>query len=204
MINADKRQAVFLLHQEGMGHNQIARQLRISPNTVEVIIEQKGQMQVHTRQDKIQVDADLLKRLYQECDGYAERVHEKLVEDEHIQIQYSTLTRLLRELGLRRSGEPRCERVPDEPGDEIQRQTPLDMQQAQPHMPKSLVAARQWLAEITYGWRPTILFQTEPKDRRELATLLDFVRNGILRDLKKAATILARKAGWPNETVAKI
>jgi hypothetical protein len=62
------------------------------------------------------VDPDLLKRLYQECDGYAQRVHEKLVEDERIPIQYSTLTRLLRELGLSRSGESRCERVPDEPG----------------------------------------------------------------------------------------
>jgi len=123
MIDADKRQAVFLLHQEGMGRNQIARQLRISPNTVEVIIQQKGQVPVHTRQDKIQVDPDLLKRLYQECDGYAQRVHEKLVEDERIQIQYSTLTRLLRELGLRRSREPRCERVPDEPGAEMQHDT---------------------------------------------------------------------------------
>jgi orotate phosphoribosyltransferase-like protein len=88
MIDADKRQAVFLLHQEGMGRNQIARQLRISPNTVQAIVAQKGEMLLHTRKDKIQVDPDLLKRLYQECDGYAQRVHEKLVEDEHIQIQY--------------------------------------------------------------------------------------------------------------------
>jgi hypothetical protein len=80
-------------------------------------------MPVHTRQDKIQVDPDLLKRLYQECDGYAQRVHEKLVEDEHVQIQYSTLTRLLRELGLSRSQEPRCDRVPDEPGAEMQHDT---------------------------------------------------------------------------------
>ena len=123
MIDAGKRQAVFLLHQEGMGRNQIARQLRISPNTVEVIIQQKGEMPVHTRKDKIRVDPDLLTRLYQECDGYAQRVLEKLVEDEHIQIQYSTLTRLLRESGLRRSGEPRCERVPDEPGAEMQHDT---------------------------------------------------------------------------------
>src|SRR5215471_12925144 len=123
MIDADKRQAVFLLHQEGMARNQIARQLRISPNTVDVIIEQKGEMPVHTRKDKIQVDPDLLKRLYQECDGYAQRVHEKLVEDESIQIQYSTLTRLLRELDLSRSREPRCERVPDEPGAEMQHDT---------------------------------------------------------------------------------
>jgi hypothetical protein len=74
---------------------------------------------------------DLLKRLYQECDGYAQRVHEKLVEDEGIRIQYSTLTRLLREQGLRRSQEPRCERVPDSPGAEMQHDTtsysiPLD------------------------------------------------------------------------------
>src|SRR5262249_48360983 len=55
-----------------------------------------------------------------------------------------------------------------------------------------------------YGWQPSNLFQTDPKDRRELATLLDFVRDGSLRDRKKAATILARKAGWPNETIAKV
>jgi hypothetical protein len=50
-------------------------------------------------------------------------VHEKLLEDEGIRIQYSTLTRLLRELGLSRSQEPRCERVPDEPGAEMQHDT---------------------------------------------------------------------------------
>src|SRR4029077_10409111 len=109
MIDADKRQAVFLLHQEGMGRNQIARQLRISRNTVHVIVEQKGQIPARMRKDKIQVDPDLLKRLYQECDGYAQRVHEKLVEDESIQIRYSTLTRLVRALGLRREPEPRAE-----------------------------------------------------------------------------------------------
>ena len=123
MIDVDKRKAVFLLHQEGMERNQIARQLRISPNTVQVIIQQKGEMPVRTRQDKIRIDPDLLKRLYQECDGYAQRVHEKLVEDERIGIQYSTLTRLLRELGLSRGEEPRCERVPDEPGAEMQHDT---------------------------------------------------------------------------------
>jgi hypothetical protein len=39
------------------------------------------------------------------------------------QIQYSTLTRLLRQLGLRRSREPRCQRVPDSPGAEMQHDT---------------------------------------------------------------------------------
>jgi transposase len=124
MIDADKRKAVFLLHQEGMGRNQIARQLRISPNTVRVIIEQRGERALRTRSDKIEIDAELLKRLYQECDGYAQRVHEKLVEEQHISIQYSTLTRLLRQLGMSRNEEPaRCDRVPDSPGAEMQHDT---------------------------------------------------------------------------------
>ena len=92
MIDADKRKAVFLLHQEGIGRNQIARQLRMSPNTVRVIIEQQGEMPLRSRSDKIEIDVELLKRLYQECDGFAQRVHEKLIEEEHVSIQYSTLT----------------------------------------------------------------------------------------------------------------
>jgi transposase len=123
MIDAEKRKAVFLLHQEGIGRNEIARQLRISPNTVRVIVEQKGEMPHRRRKDKIQIDRQLMERLYGECDGYAQRVHEKLVEEEHIQIRYSTLTRLLRELGMSRSPESRCERVPDEPGAEMQHDT---------------------------------------------------------------------------------
>ena len=63
------------------------------------------------------MDPDLLKRLYEDCDGYAQRVHEKLLEEERISVQYSTLTRLLRELDLGRKPEPRCDRVPDSPGE---------------------------------------------------------------------------------------
>ena len=81
-------------------------------------------MPLCTRSDKIQIDADLLNRLYQECDGYAQRVHEKLVEEEHLSIQYSTLTRLLRQSGLSRDEKAtRCDRVPDSPGAEMQHDT---------------------------------------------------------------------------------
>jgi hypothetical protein len=123
MIDADKRKAVFLLHQEGVGRNQIARQLRISPNTVRAIIEQQGEMPHRSRSDKIEIDSDLLKRLYNQCDGFAQRVHEKLIEEEHISIQYSTLTRLLRQLGISRGDDRRCERVADQPGGEMQHDT---------------------------------------------------------------------------------
>ena len=75
------------------------------------------------RKDKIQIDPELLRRLYQECRGWIQRVHEKLVEEENIQVSYPTLTRLLRELGLGKSPKARCDRVPDEPGLEMQHDT---------------------------------------------------------------------------------
>lgn len=54
-----------------------------------------------------------------------QRIHEKLVEEEGIQVGYSTLTRMLRELGLSRSHPARCDRVPDEPGAEMQHDTTI-------------------------------------------------------------------------------
>src|SRR6266702_3841812 len=112
MIEADKRKAVFLLHQEGMSIREIARRLQLSRNTVRTI-----------RKQKVRIEAELLERLYRECHGWAQRVHEKLVEEEGIQIPYSTLTRLLREMGLSKQQPSRCDRVPDTPGAEMQHDT---------------------------------------------------------------------------------
>jgi len=75
MIEADKRQAMFLLHQEGMSLHEMARRFGVSRNTVRAVIQNQGQMPVATRRDKITIDADLLGRLYQECDGWIQRVH---------------------------------------------------------------------------------------------------------------------------------
>ena len=54
-----------------------------------------------------------------------QRIHEKLLEEHRIQVGYSTLTRMLRELGLGRGHASRCDRVPDEPGAEMQHDTTL-------------------------------------------------------------------------------
>jgi len=123
MIEANMRKAIFTLHQEGMGVRKIARRLHISRNTVRDIIKQKGEMPDSTRADKRQIDPDLLRHLYQVCDGRKQRVHEKLVEEEGIEIKYSTLTRILRDLGIGRATKTRCDRVPDEPGAEMQHDT---------------------------------------------------------------------------------
>ena len=50
-------------------------------------------------------------------------MHEKLLEEEGIAVKYSTLTRLLRQLGIGRPQETRCDRVPDQPGGEFQHDT---------------------------------------------------------------------------------
>jgi hypothetical protein len=75
------------------------------------------------RKRKVRIEAELLERLYRECDGWVQRVHEKLVEEEGVQVPYSTLTRQLRELGFSKEP-PRCsDRVPDQPGAEMQHDT---------------------------------------------------------------------------------
>jgi transposase len=125
MIEADKRKAIYLLHQEGMKVGEIARRLDISRNTVRTVIVQEGQVVRAVRKDKQVIDPDLLRRLYQECGGRVQRMHEKLVEEEGIPVKYSTLTQMVRELGLGQPPQVRCHRVPDEPGLEMQHDTSL-------------------------------------------------------------------------------
>jgi len=123
MIEPDKRKAIYLLHQEGMGVREIARSLKISPNTVTTIIAQKGEMPQSVRKDKTKIDPDLLARLYGECQGRAQRIYEKLTEEEGVSVAYSTLTQILREQGLGKNPSKRSHREPDKAGEEMQHDT---------------------------------------------------------------------------------
>src|SRR5579863_5583607 len=97
MIDPDKRNAIYQLHLAGRPLREISRQLQVSRNAVRAVIRQQGAQPKTVRKDKIQIDPELLGRLYQECGGWVQRIHEKLVEEQKIQIGYPTLTRLLRE-----------------------------------------------------------------------------------------------------------
>ena len=123
MIDVDKRKAVLALHQQGMGVREISRRLRMGRNTVRRTIVAGGEMPRAPRGDKQQIDPELLKELYAQCDGRAKRVHEKLVEERDIEVTYSTLTRMLREEGISTPPTSRCEQRPDEPGAEMQHDT---------------------------------------------------------------------------------
>jgi transposase len=123
MIEADKRKAIYLLHKEGMGIREISRQMNVSTNTVSTIIGQGGQLPQTTRSDKIDIDTELVSRVYLKCNGRVQRTHEILSEEHGIDIGYSTLSRIIRELGFGKRRRKRCGQVPDEPGTEMQHDT---------------------------------------------------------------------------------
>ena len=124
MIAADKRKAICLLHEAGTPARQIARQLQVSRRAVAAIIHQGGQ-KPPGRVPKAGPEPELLRELYRQCDGWIQRVHEVLQEKHGHAIKYSTLTRQLRQLGIGQDPNPRCARVPDEPGAEMQHDTTL-------------------------------------------------------------------------------
>jgi hypothetical protein len=123
MIEPDMRNAIYQLHLAGVSLNDISRQLHVSRNAVRAVVRQKGVMPTTVRKDKIHIDPDLLRRLYRECNGWLQRIHEKLLEEEGVQISYSTLTRLLRELEVGKPSQARCAHVPGEAGLEMQHDT---------------------------------------------------------------------------------
>jgi transposase len=125
MIDSDKRQAIYSLYKEGMGVREISRRLNISVNTASAIIKQKGRMPDGVRGDKISINEELLRELYNDCGGRGQRIHEILTEEHGIAIGYSTLTRMIRELELGSGKKQRCDHVPDQPGEEMQHDTTI-------------------------------------------------------------------------------
>jgi transposase len=123
MIDVDKRKAVCLLHKEGMGGREIARRLGLGRNTVRQVIALGGALPPPVRREKQPLDPELLRRLYAECEGWIQRVHEKLAEEVGVHVPYPTLTRKLRALSIGTPQRERCARVPDEPGAEMQHDT---------------------------------------------------------------------------------
>jgi len=123
MINPEKRKAIYYLYTQGMPIGKISKELQVDRKTVARIIKEKGEIPDTVRSDVIDLDPELLRRLYSECKGYIQRVHEKLEEEHGVTIGYSTLTRKVRELGLGQPKNQRCDQVPDEPGKEMQHDT---------------------------------------------------------------------------------
>lgn len=121
MIQENIREAVKTLYDQGKKKKEIARFLKIGIKTVRRILRSETD-KPKTRKDKIVIDQELINELYTQCGGYIQRMYEILNEEKHINIGYSTLTRLVREYlpgeSIQRSGS-----FPDIPGEEMQHDT---------------------------------------------------------------------------------
>ena len=122
-IPQNKKDAAKTLFAQGKSKKEIARLLNISPRTVRRILSREEDSSA--RSDKRVIDTELLRSLYNRCDGYVERVHELLAQEHGIDIGYSTLTRMVRHNNLGRKAERRCYHVGDTPGEEMQHDTTL-------------------------------------------------------------------------------
>lgn len=125
MIEPEKRKAVCLLHEGGMSLRELSNKLHLSRISIRRIINEKGSSLKIPRQDKKQVDVERVKALHTDCQGFVQRMREKLEEEEGVKIGYSTLTRLVRTMGLDvdEKKDRRDSKVPDVPGQEMQHDT---------------------------------------------------------------------------------
>jgi len=125
MIDQDRTGAVHTLYRQGVNRTAIARQLRIDVKTVRAILRGScdGVRECKKRDDRVVVDDALLDKLYADCEGYLQRMHELLTEEHGIDIGYSTLTRLVRRKMRADQSRKRSCRFPDVPGEEMQHDT---------------------------------------------------------------------------------
>lgn len=123
MIDEEKRKAVLFLYQNGMNISDLSRNLKLNRKTVKKIIaEQDNPPKIKVRKDKINIDDELIRKLFTDNEGWGEKVHEEL-KARGIEIAYSTLTERLRKLGLRDKHKERSYQIPDSPGQEFQHDT---------------------------------------------------------------------------------
>jgi hypothetical protein len=54
--------------------------MNISTNTVTAIIARAGELPQTARKDKIDIDTELVSRVYHQCDGRVQRTHEMISE----------------------------------------------------------------------------------------------------------------------------
>lgn len=88
MIDQERRTAVQTLYAQGIKKKQIASMLEFDIKTVRSIINSDCDQVRKQRIDSINIDDALLEKLYRECDGYLQRIHEILTEEHKVSIGY--------------------------------------------------------------------------------------------------------------------
>ncbi len=177
MLDRQTRGAILQLSSRGHGARSISRLLSVSPGSARKIIHLGSDAvpQIRRLQKAARYRAQIV-QLISDHDGNLFKVCDALCAA-GATLSYSALTRFCRLRHL------------------------VDVKS---NVTRSIEAAQGWLAEITHGTRSLEILQTELGASSDLATLLHHVKNGDLRERKKAATILARKRRIPHAIIAKI
>lgn len=123
MTKGEKKKVIKILFEEGRKKKEIARLLNVDPKTVRKALAEKESVSSKSRSDKKILDVELLRKVYNRCEGYVQRVYEILTEEFGVEIGYSTLTRMIRHMGIGQKINKRCHQVDDEAGAEMQHDT---------------------------------------------------------------------------------
>jgi len=124
MIDVEIRRVILALHESGESDRAVARRLGINRKTIKKVIDGLEAVASQGRTDRKEIDENLLRQLYKQCQGWMKRMHEILIEDLGFEIGYSTLTLRCRELGMEDSKRDlRHVHVEMGPGEEMQHDT---------------------------------------------------------------------------------
>lgn len=101
MLTKERRQTIKDLHQCEKSNREIAKLLKVSRNTVKIVLEQEVDIPPQTRKNKEAEIYPILRELFTRCLGNGVRIKEVLEEEHGISIPYDTLKRYIRNAGLR-------------------------------------------------------------------------------------------------------
>lgn len=154
-----KRQTIITLHQLGKSCRHISKLLSISRNTVNKILSEGAEPPKQERHNKTNDLTPIIKTVFERVNGNVVRVQEILKSDYDQDIAYSTLTRMTREINLRKAPERFGEYV-YEPGIEMQHDT-------SPHkVSLGGKIIKSQCASLIFGFSRKLFFQYYPRFTR--------------------------------------
>jgi len=159
MIDKMKRQTIVTLHQLGKSCRHISKLLSISRNTINKILGEGVDSQSPKRHHERDDLTPLIEAVYTRVNGNVVRVQEILKAEHNQDIAYSTLTRLVREIQLRKAPVRFGEYI-YEPGIEMQHDT-------SPHkvsLGGKIIKAE--CASLIFGFSRKLFFQYYPRFTR--------------------------------------
>jgi predicted transcriptional regulator len=129
MLDKDTRTAILALSRQGYGVRRIARELKLSRNSVRRVIQSAvAEPAMVNRPSQLEEHLEEIRSFYEACKGNLVRVHEKLQEalskrGQRLEASYSALTWFCRRQGIGVEEPVAVKRIITAPGLEMQHDT---------------------------------------------------------------------------------